>query len=150
MPEICQRSKKSLTMSKSYNELITLPTFEDRFMYLKIGGRVGEETFGFERYHNQKFYNSDPWRTFRRHIIERDMGCDLGLSDREIAGRIIIHHLNPITLDDILNGNPCVLDPNNVICVCHRTHEAIHYGDLSILNVDLVVRSPNDTCPWKL
>ena len=94
-------------MSKSYNELITLPTFEDRFMYLKMGGRVGEETFGFERYHNQKFYNSDPWRTFRRHIIERDMGCDLGLSDREIAGRIIIHHLNPITLDDILNGNPC-------------------------------------------
>ena len=137
-------------MIKSYSELITLPTFEERYRYLRLGGTVGEETFGYDRYLNQVFYTSKLWRDFRRDIIVRDLGCDLGISDREIGGLIMIHHLNPISLDDILKRNLEVLvNPENAICVSHNTHQAIHYGDESLLIIAPVERSKNDTCPWR-
>lgn len=134
----------------SYSELITLPTFEERYRYLRLGGTVGEETFGYDRYLNQVFYTSKLWRDFRRDIIVRDLGCDLGISDREIGGLIMIHHLNPISLDDILKRNLEVLvNPENAICVSHNTHQAIHYGDESLLIIAPIERSKNDTCPWR-
>lgn len=137
-------------ITKSYSELITLPTFEDRYHYLKLDGRVGEETFGYDRYLNQVFYTSKEWRTFRRDIITRDLGCDLGILDREIGGHIIIHHLNPITLADIHKRNLAILlNPENAICVSHITHQAIHYGDESLLITTPIERSRNDTCPWR-
>ena len=135
---------------KSYSELITLPTFEERYHYLKLGGKVGEETFGFDRYLNQVFYSSAEWKRFRRDIIVRDLGCDLGIEDRTIGGIIIIHHINPIILADIHRRNLGVLlNPENVICVSHNTHNAIHYGDESLLTLALIARRPNDTCPWR-
>ena len=135
---------------KTYSELITFPTFEERYRYLRIGGTVGKETFGFDRYLNQKFYSSIEWKRFRRDVILRDMGCDLGIEDRQIQGIIILHHLNPIDPKDILDKNVRVLlNPENVICVCHNTHNAIHYGDDSLLFTDPIVRTKNDTCPWK-
>ena len=135
---------------KTYSELITLPTFEERYRYLRIGGAVGKETFGFDRYLNQKFYSSIEWKRFRRDMIIRDMGCDLGIEDRPIQGIIILHHLNPIDPKDILNKNICVLlNPENTICVSHNTHNAIHYGDDSLLFMDPIIRTKNDTCPWK-
>lgn len=135
---------------KSYSELITLPTFEERYRYLRLDGTVGEETFGYDRYLNQVFYTSKLWRDFRRDIIVRDLGCDLGISDREIGGLILIHHLNPISLDDILKRNLEVLvNQENVICVSHNTHQAIHYGDESLLITAPIERSKNDTCPWR-
>ena len=137
-------------MALSYSELITLPTFEERYRYLRLGGTVGEETFGYDRYLNQVFYTSKLWRDFRRDIIVRDLGCDLGISDREIGGLILIHHLNPISLDDILKRNLEVLvNPENAICVSHNTHQAIHYGDESLLITAPIERSKNDTCPWR-
>ena len=137
-------------MTLSYSTLITLPTFEERFRYLKLDGKVGEETFGYDRYLNQVFYTSKEWRTFRRDIIARDLGCDLGVHDREIGGHIIIHHLNPITLADINKRNLSVLlNPENAICVSHNTHQAIHDGDESLLITAPVERSRNDTCPWR-
>ena len=137
-------------MTLSYSELITLPTFEERFRYLKLGGVVGEETFGYDRYLNQAFYTSKLWRDFRRDIIVRDLGCDLGIPDREIGGLVLIHHLNPISLDDILKRNLEVLvNPENSICVSHNTHQAIHYGDESLLITAPIERSRNDTCPWR-
>lgn len=136
--------------SKTYSELIKLPTFEERFRYLKLNGVIGEETFGFDRYLNQAFYLSEEWKRFRRGIIIRDNGCDLGMDDREIGGTIIIHHLNPITMDDILKRNiDVLLNPENAICVSHLTHQAIHYGDESLLITAPVERSKYDTCPWK-
>lgn len=135
---------------KTYSELITLPTFEERYRYLRMGGAVGKETFGFDRYLNQKFYSSAEWKRFRRDIIIRDMGCDLGIEDRPIQGIIILHHLNAIDPKDILDKNVRVLlNPENVICVSHNTHNAIHYGDDSLLFTDPIVRTKNDTCPWK-
>jgi hypothetical protein len=135
---------------KTYSELITLPTFEERYRYLRIGGSVGKETFGFDRYLNQKFYSSYEWRQFRRDVIIRDMGCDLGIEDRAIQGLIIIHHLNSIDPKDIQDKNIRVLlDFENVICVSHNTHNAIHYGDDSLLFTDPIIRTKNDTCPWK-
>ena len=135
---------------KTYSELITLPTFEERYRYLRIGGSVGKETFGFDRYLNQKFYSSYEWRQFRRDVIIRDMGCDLGIEDRAIRGLIIIHHLNSIDPKDIQDKNIRVLlDFENVICVSHNTHNAIHYGDDSLLFTDPIIRTKNDTCPWK-
>ena len=142
---------KVILMSiKTYTELMTLPTFMDRYYYLRIGGRVGEETFGFDRYINQKFYSSQEWKNFRRDIIVRDMGCDLGISDREIQEKIIIHHINPITVDDILRRSDLLLDPENAICVGEMTHKAIHYGDENLLITEPIERSAFDTCPWKL
>lgn len=135
---------------KTYSELIRLKTFEERFRYLKLGGLIGDETFGSARWLNQIFYRSDQWKRIRRDIIIRDAGCDLGIDGRDIrGGRIIIHHINPISIDDVEQGRSCLSDPENLICTCEITHQAIHYGDESLLIPDLVERSPNDTCPWK-
>lgn len=134
---------------KSYSELSLLPTFEERFEYLKLGGVVGADTFGFDRIFNQKFYQSYEWKTVRNEIIVRDLGCDLGIEDRQIFGRILIHHMNPISLKDISDATKFLLNPEYLICVSHDTHNAIHYGDIRLVKKDLVERKPNDTCPWK-
>ena len=135
---------------RSYSEMRRLSTFEERFSYLKLDGKVGEETFGYDRYINQILYKSGKWRDqIRNKIIIRDGGCDLGIEGREIHGPVIIHHINPITVEDILNENPMVFDPDNLVCVSPMTHNAIHYSDESILIKDPVSRTRNDTCPWK-
>lgn len=135
---------------KTYSELITLPTFEERFRYLQLGGTIGEETFGFDRYINQQFYQSPEWRALRNHIIVRDCGCDLGIEGREIYKYIVIHHMNPITKEDILSRSDLVMNPEYLICVSPNTHRAIHYGDESLLITVPVERRKNDTCPWNL
>ena len=134
---------------RTYSELIILPTFEERFRYLQLGGKVGEDTFGSDRYLNQIFYTSPEWRRVRRDIIVRDNGCDLGIQDREIHELITIHHLNPISIDDILNRSEFLLNPDYLICTCDLTHKAIHYGDESLLITAPIERRPNDTCPWR-
>ena len=134
---------------RTYSELITIPTFEERFEYLKLNGSVGLETFGHDRYLNQILYNSQEWRRFRPKIIVRDNGCDLACEGYEIFGKILIHHINPITAQDILNRNPKVFDPENVITTVHNTHNAIHYGDENLLITAPIERSRNDTCPWR-
>lgn len=134
---------------KTYSELITLPTFEERFEYLQLKGIVGQETFGFDRYLNQILYNSKEWKHLRNEIIVRDNGCDLALEGFEIHGRILIHHINPITIDDVIKRREMVFDPENLICVTHNTHNAIHYGDKSLLITGPIERRANDTCPWK-
>ena len=134
---------------RTYSKLIELPTFEERYRYLRIGGKVGEETFGFERYLNQEFYKSDEWKSVRRQVIIRDNGCDLGMEDREIYGRIIVHHMNPITSDDLIQRSDFLLNPEYLICTIKATHDAIHYGDESLLLKPPVERTKNDTCPWK-
>lgn len=134
---------------KSYSGLILLPTFKERFDYLKIQGSVGISTFGFDRYLNQRFYTSKEWRQFRSKVIVRDEGCDLGMADRPIQGKVIIHHIIPLTVEDFENGSPLLLDMDNAICVAPMTHEAIHYGDYSLLPKDPIERKPNDTCPWR-
>lgn len=136
-------------MSKAYSELITIPTYEDRFRYLQLQGAVGKDTFGYDRYLNQVLYNSQEWKRFRNEIIIRDNGCDLAYEGYDIHGRILVHHINPITVDDVVNRNPSVFDPENVICVTHNTHNAIHYGDESLLVTAPVERTRHDTCPWK-
>ena len=135
---------------KTYSELIKLPTFEERYEYLKIGGMVGEETFGFDRYLNQIFYNSDEWKSVRSYVITRDQGCDLGVPDREIRGnKILVHHMNPITKEDILNRSDILLNPEYLITTVKNTHDAIHYGDSELLYQGPIVRTKNDTCPWR-
>lgn len=137
--------------TRKYSELIQIPTFEERYNYLRIGGAVGKDTFGFHRYLNQRFYSSSEWKRFRRDIIVRDNGRDLAFDDDlyEIRGRIIIHHLNPISKDDISTSNMDVLlNPENVVCVSHKTHEAIHYGKLALLE-SYARRFPGDTIPWR-
>lgn len=134
---------------RTYNELMLLPTFEERFEYLKLSGRVGEETFGFDRWLNQKFYRSAEWKHLRDQVIIRDNGCDLGVEGREIYGKILIHHMNPITKKDILDRTDLLLNPMYLISVTKQTHDAIHYSDKSILMNDPIVRSRNDTCPWR-
>ena len=134
---------------RNYTELSRLQTFEERFEYLRLDGMVGVATFGFDRYLNQIFYNTLEWKQIRDHIIVRDHGCDLGMLDREIVGRIILHHMNPISKDDILERTKILLDPEFLICTFHMTHNAIHYGDSSLLPKEPVERRPNDTCPWK-
>lgn len=134
---------------RTYSELITLPTFEERYRYLRLGGRVGEETFGFDRYLNQIFYTSDEWRSVRDYVIIRDNGCDLGMLDREIHGKILVHHMNPIKQEDILRRSKFLLDPEYLICTIKNTHDAIHYGDESLLILDPIERTKNDTCPWR-
>lgn len=134
---------------RTYSEMMLLPTFEERFRYLKLNGRVGEETFGMDRYLNQLFYTSDEWRKTRRDVIMRDGGCDLGIWDREIYGLITVHHLNPISVDDILNRTEILLNPEYLICTSDLTHKAIHYGDESLLITAPTERRPNDTCPWR-
>lgn len=134
---------------KTYSELITLQTFEDRFNYLQLRGEVGKATFGHNRYLNQILYNSPEWRRFRNEIIIRDNGCDLACDGYEIYGRALIHHINPITVEDIVNRNPMVFDPENVITTVHNTHNAIHYSDESLLPKSPIERKQNDTCPWR-
>ena len=137
--------------SKRYSELIKLQTFEERYKYLKLNGRVGEDTFGSSRYLNQSFYSSNEWRRFRREIIIRDNGCDLGIEGREIpkGAKLFIHHINPISVDDLCENTDLLMDPENVICCSYNTHQAIHFGDESILSLDIVERKPNDTIPWR-
>ena len=135
-------------MFKTYSELIRFSSFKDRFDYLKLNGSVGAETFGYDRYLNQALYRSYEWRKFRRNIIVRDRGCDLGVDGFDIKSRLIVHHINPITLEQIENRDPMIFDPNNVICVSHNTHEAIHYGDESLLPKDPITRFSGDTKLW--
>ena len=134
---------------KTYSDLVRLNTFEERFNYLKLNGVVGDTTFGFDRYLNQFFYKSNKWRRIRNEVIIRDGACDLGIEGRDIYGRIIIHHMNPISLKDINEESDYLLNPEYLICVTHDTHNAIHYGDENLLTKDPIIRKPNDTCPWK-
>ena len=136
-------------MSKSYSELITISTFEDRFEYLKLNGMVGSSTFGSHRYLNQFLYRNPKWRQLRSQIILRDNGCDLGHPDHEIYDAAYIHHINPITVDDILKENRIVFDPDNLITTSFLTHQAIHYSNVDLLPKPDILRRPNDTCPWK-
>lgn len=132
-----------------YSELKRLKTFEERYEYLRLGGRVGESTFGFERFLNQALYTSQRWRLLRNEIIIRDNGCDLGIEGRDIYDKIIIHHMNPLTREQMKDPDESMFNPEYLICVSNRTHNAIHYGDASLLQKDYVPRRPNDTCPWK-
>ena len=134
---------------KTYSELILLPTFEERFKYLQLNGSVGKETFGFDRYLNQNFYRSAEWKRVRDKVIIRDNGCDLGIEDRLIYGNVLIHHMNPINDKDIYNLTDILLNPEYLICVSHNTHNAIHYGNEELLVKAPIVRTKNDTCPWK-
>lgn len=136
-------------MIRTYQELILLPTFEQRFNYLKLNGSIGTQTFGFDRYLNQMFYRSKEWKKIRNQVIVRDEGCDLALKDNEIFGRIYIHHMNPIQVKDILDQSDYLLNLDYLVCVSMDTHNAIHYGDYSLLLRGPVERTPNDTCPWK-
>lgn len=134
---------------RTYSELITLPTFEERFEYLRLDGRVGEETFGFDRYLNQVFYKSKEWLQVRDQVIARDNGCDLGMEGHEIYSKILVHHMNPVSKEDILKRSEWILDPEYLICTIKNTHDAIHYGDRSLLATAPIERRPNDTCPWR-
>lgn len=134
---------------RTYSELLRFITFEERFEYLRLDGTVGKSTFGFDRYLNQLFYKSGEWETVRDQVIIRDDGCDLGIADREIGSRIIIHHMNPIFVKDIYEVSDILLNPEYLICVSHDTHNAIHYGNQELLLKDYIPRTPNDTCPWK-
>ena len=134
---------------RTYLQLMQLQTFEERYDYLKLGGVVGEDTFGFNRYLNQNFYRSREWKRVRDEVIMRDNGCDLGIDGYEIRGKILIHHMNPITSEDIHRVSDYLLNPEYLICVTHRTHNAIHYGDESLLITEPIARTKNDTCPWR-
>lgn len=136
-------------MIRTYADLIKLPTFEERFEYLKLNGRVAKETFGFDRWLNQVFYRSPQWKKLRDQVIIRDNGCDLGIAGRDIPDKIYVHHLNPLLPDDITNKSEFLLNPEYLICTSHMTHEAIHYGDANLLMKDYVERTPGDTTLWK-
>ena len=138
-----------MKMIRTYSELITFPTFEERYRYLRLEGKVGEDTFGFDRWLNQSFYKDPEWRAIRDKIIIRDNGCDLGIPGREIYSRIIVHHMNPITKDDILSRSAFLLNPEYLICTVKNTHDAIHYGDEGLLIKAPIERTKNDTCPWR-
>lgn len=138
-----------MTMNKCYSELITIPTFIERYRYLRLGGKVGEDTFGFDRYLNQIFYKDPEWLRTRDLVIIRDGGCDLAMPDREILSRILVHHINPITKEDIINRDPKLFDLENLISTVKNTHDAIHYGDENLLFIEPIKRSQNDTCPWR-
>lgn len=135
---------------KTYSELKTLTTFEERFRYLKLNGQVGKDTFGFDRWLNQIFYKDPEWKSIRDYVIVRDNGCDLGIDGYEINGRILVHHMNPITKMDIVERSEYLLDPEYLISTVHRTHNAIHYGDEDLLIKTPIERTKNDTCPWKV
>lgn len=138
------------TMSiRTYSELITFPTFEERFKYLQLNGQVGESTFGFDRYMNQVFYRSQKWKSIRDFVIIRDCGCDLGVEGYDIHGKIIIHHMNPLSMRDIETESDFLLNPDFLICATHNTHNAIHYGDENLLVTAPIERTKNDTCPWR-
>lgn len=137
------------TIIRTYTELMKLKTFEERYRYLKLTARVGEETFGFDRYLNQQFYHSQEWKSIRNEIIIRDSACDLGIIGREMSKGIIIHHMNPITKDDLIHQTDFLLNPDYLICTSKKTHSAIHYGDESLLFDGLTERTKDDTCPWR-
>lgn len=143
------KTKMTNLITRTYSELIRLSTFRERFDYLKMDGQVGNETFGFDRYLNQRFYHSTEWRSVRDFVIARDLGRDLGVEGYEIYGKIYIHHMNPITQTDIVHFNADMIDPEFLICTTHDTHNAIHYGDASLLITEPIERKPNDTCPWR-
>lgn len=134
---------------RTYSELIKIPTFTERFEYLRLDGIVGEETFGFDRYLNQVFYKSREWLEARDYVIVRDFGCDLGIEGREIFGRILVHHMNPIRKEDIISRSKFLLNPEYLICVSKNTHDAIHYGDIGLLISEPIERTKNDMCPWR-
>ena len=134
---------------RTYSELITLYTFEERFKYLQLNGQVGESTFGFDRYMNQVFYRSQKWKSIRDFVIIRDCGCDLGVEGYDIHGKIIIHHMNPLSMRDIETESDFLLNPDFLICTTHNTHNAIHYGDENLLVTAPIERTKNDTCPWR-
>lgn len=137
-------------MIKTYKELSELTTFEERFEYLKLNGQVGKDTFGFDRYLNQQFYRSREWRALRDFVIVRDNGCDLGIEGHDIASqKILIHHMNPITIKDIVNKSDFLMNPEYLITTVHNTHNAIHYGDSNLLVLAPMERTKNDTCPWR-
>lgn len=137
---------------RRYSELIRLHTIEDRFNYLKIAASVGESTFGFSRYLNQALYRSKEWKDFKREMVIRDKACDMALEGWDIpeGAILVLHHINPLTLEDVENRSDALFDPENVVCVSDRTHRAIHYGDISLINTLPIERRPNDTCPWKV
>ena len=135
-------------LTRSYTELVRYSTLEDRFDYLKLGAQVGESTFGFDRYINQAFYRSTQWKHIRNHVIARDRGLDLGVEGYEVHDRVIIHHMNPMGVEDIVDGDESILDPEYLIMTTHRTHSAIHYGDKRLLTPKLVARTPGDTRLW--
>ena len=137
------------TSIKTYSELITIPTFEERFEYLQLKGSVGKDTFGYDRYLNQVLYRSPEWKRLRNQIIIRDGGCDLACDGYDIYDKVLIHHLNPITVEDVLARSRKVFDPDNLVCVSHNTHNAIHYGDVDLLVTGPIIRTKNDTCPWR-
>lgn len=134
---------------KTYSELITIPTFEERFEYLQLKGSVGKDTFGYDRHLNQVLYRSPEWKRLRNQIIIRDCGCDLACEGYDIYDKVLIHHLNPITVEDVLARSRKVFDPDNLVCVSHNTHNAIHYGDVDLLVTGPIIRTKNDTCPWR-
>jgi len=134
---------------RTYSELITIPTFEERFEYLQLKGSVGKDTFGYDRYLNQVLYRSPEWKRLRNQIIIRDGGCDLACDGYNIYDKVLIHHLNPITVEDVLARSRKVFDPDNLVCVSHNTHNAIHYGDVDLLVTGPIIRTKNDTCPWR-
>lgn len=136
-------------MIRRYSDLRRLESFKERYYYLKLNGVVGESTFGFDRYVNQSLYKSSRWRRTRSQIIIRDNGCDLGIEGHDIGDHIIIHHMNPITLEDIEEEEDSVFDPEYLICCSSRTHKAIHFGDENLLPKEFVERRPNDTCLWR-
>lgn len=138
-------------MIRTYSELVKLETFDDRFRYLQLNGEVGKDTFGFDRFLNQDFYRSKEWKRARDLVIARDLGCDLGVEGFEIHGKLMIHHMNPITPKDIMEFTDYLVDPEYLVCVSYDTHNALHFGDDSILEANkLITRKPNDTCPWKV
>lgn len=141
--------KELLKTLRTYSELSRLQTFRERFEYLRLDGVVGVETFGFDRYLNQVFYNSDEWKAVRKTVIIRDNGCDLGMDGYDIHGKIIVHHMNPFSIDDVLHRKEELLDPEFLISTVLNTHNAIHYGDESLLPSAPIVRTRNDTCPWR-
>ncbi|QJD49586.1 HNH endonuclease [Gordonia phage Secretariat] len=133
---------------RRYSELVKIDSFIDRFRYLVLHGSLGTATFGFDRHINQSFYRSSEWRRIRQHVIARDLGCDLGVADHEIYDKILIHHMNPMRVEDIVEGNESIIDPEFLICTSHKTHNAIHFGDENQLPKVQVVRRPGDTKLW--
>lgn len=136
-------------MIRTYSELITIPTFKERFKYLQLSGLIGNQIFGYDRYLNQMFYRSQKWKKIRDEVIIRDNACDLAMEGYDIFGKVIIHHMNPLSIKDIKSETEYLLDPEFLICVTHNTHNAIHYGDESLLPILPKERTANDTCPWK-
>lgn len=136
------------TVRRRYSELRRIETFEDRFRYLSLAGQVGEATFGFDRWINQTFYRSREWKLVREQVIVRDNGCDLGIDGYEIHSRLLIHHMNPLTQDQIRHGDDSIIDPQYLITTTHQTHNAIHYGDESLLPRPFVPRRRGDTKLW--